>query len=584
MATDQLEPTDVSRLYQLARTLTGALSAKDVVEAVFEHARVELGASAVGLWLMESGAISFTGGTGQAHEYGSQIRFIPADSDLPAAAVLRNREILTYESVEERNRRWPELTDIESYAEGTAILPLLVGDRPLGCIHIGFPKRVSAAEFDLAFLDRLAQLTTAALDRALVYDTERERQAFLLAASAAVVGADDFEETLRRLAAFAVPRLADVCSINLLEGGEIRRAAVVHADPALADLVAHLGEGHGDWGPLHPTRIAMTERRTVWGSEIPDQLLRDAIPNDHAFGIFQQLRLTSYMSVPLISGGELLGVMTLGSAGSGRRFESNLTLAEDLASQVVDVLVSSRRRQRERDFTHLLQRLLLPEHLPELPGLEAASRYFTATPDAEAGGDFYDLSVIGESRVGFVIGDVEGHDAAAAVIMGQLRSATRALAGQDHGPGALVDALRRSWDVLGFTRGATGIFGLLDTESGEVVLASAGHPPPVVVSGAGRARLLELDAAPLFGAGAGSAIETRITLPPGDVLFLYTDGLIEEPGVPIDESLAQLTRSLDGQGPVAPDELCNRIVAAHARSNGRLDDIAILALRRRPAS
>lgn len=584
MATDQLEPTDVSRLYQLARSLTGALSAKDVVDAVFEHARVELGASTVGLWLMESGAISFSVGTGEDIEYGDQLAFIPADSDLPAAAALRDHRVLTYGSVEERNRRWPSLTEVPSHAEGTAVLPLLVGDRPLGSIHIGSRERRSPDDFDLVFLDRLAQLTTAALDRALVYDAQRERQAFLLAASAAVVGADDFDESLGLLAAFAVPRLADICSINVLEGGVIRRVATVHADPTMAELVAELGEGHDDWGPHHPTRIAMTERRTVWSRNFAERDLREAFPDDREFEIFRQLRLSSYMSVPLISHGELLGVMTLGSAGTGRRFESNLALAEDLAAQVVDVLVASRRHQREREFTHVLQQLLLPERLPDLPGLEAASRYVTAAPEAEAGGDFYDLAEVAEGRVGFVIGDVEGHDAAAAVVMGQLRSATRALAGQVPGPGLLIDALRRSWDLLGFTRCATGIFGLLDTTSGEVVLASAGHPPPILITGQGSASLVELDASPLFGATAAAAKETRITLLPDDILFLYTDGLVEEPGVAIDRSLARLAQALDGHTRVTPDELCDQVIAFHASSTGRPDDIAVLALRRLPST
>lgn len=582
MNTNRLETSGANRLYAAAHALTGAMSATDVALAVFQHALADLGASSVGLWLVDAGTIRFVGGTGSVEDIAGKFGSIPLDEDLPGPISVRTREAITYSSVAERDRRWPHLTGVATASQGTAVVPLLLGDRVLGCLHISFAEAMEPDAFDLSFLQRLAQLTAAALDRAQLYDAERGRQQFLLDASAAVADAEGFVGTLRSLAKVAVPRLADMCLIDVLEGAEIRRVAAVHADPSKADVVAELAERYPpDPAGSHPARAAMTSRRSLWAADMPDEFLEATTRDPRHLELIRALGFSSYMCVPLVGGGEVLGAMTLVSAGSGRRFEgSDLALAESLAFRVTDVVVAARRHEREHNLAHVLQRLLLPDRLPATPGVDVAGRYQTAAPEAEAGGDFYDLVTLPSGRLGFVIGDVEGHDAAAAAIMGQLRSAARALSGQFREPSQLVDALRWSWDLLGFARMATAVFGRLDPATGELVLTSAGHPPPVVVGADGHASLLDPMTTPPLGAPSGPAHDRRTVLGPGETLFLYTDGLVEHRLGSIDEGVSALVRSLEVGAGAPLDELCDLVISGHPALAGRGDDVAVLALRR----
>jgi serine/threonine-protein kinase RsbW len=584
---DLLDPTSAARLYSVATALSGALTAVDVAGAVFASVS-ELGASSTGLWLVEAGTVRFVGGAGVSEDIPDRVAVVPLESDLPAAEVIRTGRIVTYASVEERNRRWPVLTGLGTLKGPTAVLPLVVPRRALGCLHINYPEATGPDPFDLPFLEGLAGLSAAALDRAQLHDAQEERQQFLLDASAAVAHAGGFAESLQRLASVAVPRLADLCLIDVAERsvssgpGAIRRMAAVHADPAKAPLVAELLERYAPAaGGHHPAAEAMAEGRSLWRNDMPDDYLRSTTRDQHHFELTRQLQLTSFMCVPLVVGGLTLGAITLVSAGSGRRFGADdLALAEDLAYRVCDVVAAARRHDLEHEVAHVLQTLLMPAGLPDVPGLMTCARYLTARPDAEAGGDFYDLVVLPSGRVGFVIGDVEGHDPVAAAIMGQLRSAMRALAGQLREPHLLIDALRWSWDLLGFQRMATCLVGRLDPGAGTLVLCGAGHPPPVVVDAEGRADLVAIGGSPPLGAPAGRAVDTEMELGVGATLFLYTDGLVEGGSKGIDVELDDLCALLAGSAGRPLDELCEQVIATRSDRAERRDDIAVLALRR----
>jgi serine/threonine-protein kinase RsbW len=503
-------------------------------------------------------------------------------SDLPAAVCVRTGEPVFYGSRLERDRRWPALAGAPARAEAVVVLPLVAGDGPLGCLHIGYARQMAAGEIDWKGLARLAELCAAALYRARVYDAERERQAFLLDAWTAVAGAGGYADTLRRLAAIAVPRLADLCLIDVRDvSNRARRMAAVHADPAQAGLVAELG---AKYSPAidgsHPASAAMATGLSTWSATMPDEFLRATTKDQRHYDIVKALGFTSYVCVPLVSGEEILGAITLVSAGSGRRFNgSDLALAEELATRVASVVSSARRHDRDQVLVHELQRLLLPEALPEHPGLEVAVRYLTAATEAEAGGDFYDVVLLPSGRLGLAIGDVEGHDTMAAAVMGQLRSASRVLAGQFREPGRVVDSLRWSWDLLGFGRMATAVFCRVDPASGEVAMASAGHLPPVLVSQGGLASFVPVDPSPPFGVAAGEAVDSRFVMERGETLLFYTDGLVERHAGALEGGLEEL-RSFVQQSALAPlEELCDAVLAGLARPGPRLDDVALLAVR-----
>lgn len=577
--------SEADRLYATARALTGALTAREVAAAVFEHCLADLGASTAGLWLLEVGTIRFAGGAGDLEHISGYVGPTSLYSDFPAPTSVRTGQIIWYGSLAERNRRWPALARMDSATETLVVLPLNARDRSIGALHIGYPVPMSEDEIDLPFLTRLAELCAAALDRAQLYDAERERQAFLLDASAVLADASGYVDTLEKLAAIAVPRLADICLVDVKEpNNQIRRMAAVCADPAQAPLVRELQERYAPGMDTdHPSREVMKSGRSRWSPTMSETFLRTTSRDDRHYQLARSLGFVSYMCVPLLGVDEILGTITLVSAGSGRRFESaDLALPEELASRVASVVAAARRHEQEHQLAHELQLLLLPESFPESPGLEIAVRYLTAAVEAEAGGDFYDVVRLPSGQFGVAIGDVEGHDAVAAATMGQLRAAARALAGQVPGPGPLVDALRWSWDLLGFSRIATAVFAVIEPTTGEMRLTTAGHPAPIHIDRRGGATVLPLHPSPPLGVSSPAAEEATFVLGDDETLFFYTDGLIEQRRAPTDDELARLLSVLRDAGRIPLETLCDWVLEAHAPGRVRYDDIAIIAIRRRP--
>jgi hypothetical protein len=313
-----------------------------------------------------------------------------------------------------------------------------------------------------------------------------------------------------------------------------------------------------------------------------DSYLRATSRDQRHFEILKRLGFESYMCIPLMDGEEVLGAITLVSAGSGRRFTAvDLALPEELAARASTVIGAARRHQREHDLAHQLQRLLLPESLPEVPGCAICVRYSAGAPQADTGGDFYDVVRLSAGRTALSIGDVEGHDAVAAAVMGQLRSASRALAGQVKGPGELVDALRASWETLGFRRMATALFAWLDPVTGEVAVSSAGHLPPAYLHRE-RATFLNIDTGPPFGVASDASSELRMQLNSGDALVLYTDGLVEQRGVELETRMGVLLGAVEERRrhPTL-DGFCEHLISALVPEVHRLhDDIALLTLER----
>ena len=267
------------------------------------------------------------------------------------------------------------------------------------------------------------------------------------------------------------------------------------------------------------------------------------------------------------------------SAGSGRRFgHSDLALADDFTSCVAQVVAVAHRHDSARRAAHTLQASLLPAHLPEVPGLALAVRYLPATVDNDVGGDFYDVITSPGGVTTIAIGDVAGHDMKAAAIMGKVRTAARVLATQATGPGHFIEMLRHGWDNLELERMATLLIASIDATTGELRIASAGHPPPLLVE-SGRARLLDVLPTTPLGAPPSEVHEWRGTLVEGATLLLFTDGLVEDHHRSFHDGAATLVRAASGS--FRPDELCDRVLDALVPDESHHDDdIAMVALTR----
>ncbi|AHH97936.1 hypothetical protein GCM10010174_29180 [Kutzneria viridogrisea] len=227
----------------------------------------------------------------------------------------------------------------------------------------------------------------------------------------------------------------------------------------------------------------------------------------------------------------------------------------------------------EHTLALTLQRSLLPRGLPHREDLLMAARYVPASDAAEIGGDFYEVTELGD-RLLVAIGDVTGHSIEAATVMGEVRHALRAYAVDGHGPAEILlrlDAMLRRFHPTGFT---TVCLMVVDPGAGTVEIANAGHIPPLFVDADG-ARYVPLPGA-LLGIGVPRPPSTVLPLPPGTSVVLMTDGLVERRGVPLDEDLEVLRAGMLGDE--SPDALCGRLLAQFGQ--GKDDDIAVLVLQR----
>jgi serine phosphatase RsbU (regulator of sigma subunit)/integral membrane sensor domain MASE1/anti-sigma regulatory factor (Ser/Thr protein kinase) len=245
----------------------------------------------------------------------------------------------------------------------------------------------------------------------------------------------------------------------------------------------------------------------------------------------------------------------------------------------VQDLTEGRQAEREHRIAETLQRSLLPEGLPNLPGVELAARYVPATKEVEVGGDWYDVILLPNGHVAVSVGDVAGHGLRAAATMGQLRMAVRAYALDEGSPASVLRRAHGLMQQLALAEMATLVHLVFDPDSGRARFASAGHPPPLVVSGEGGAAYLTGGLAPPLGAvpSRDDFQEAETELAPGSTLLLYTDGLIERRGASLGDGLRRLLE-VAGSGPKDLDALCDALLASLVGDELQ-DDVALLALR-----
>ncbi|MEU9290666.1 SpoIIE family protein phosphatase [Streptomyces sp. NPDC048275] len=439
----------------------------------------------------------------------------------------------------------------------------------------------------------LAVDVTERYESAMEATATRRRLALISDGSARIGTTLEIGQTARELAEVTVPEFADVVSVDLLDSvldehrpattdgrARFRALAVKAAYPTEALKAA---DSPGQIAAYDADRLATRCVRT--GRPI---LIRHAEGNDltriardgHAATLLARAGVHSYMAVPLTARGTVLGFLGLTRARDPRPFdEDDLAIAAELASRAAVCIDNARTHLSVRNAAETLQRSLLPDHPPDLPGLQVASRYLPAQAAYEIGGDWYDVLPLGGDKTALVVGDVMGSGIDAAAAMGRLRTATAAFAGLDLGPTRVLEQL----DAI--TSGldpyiATCLYGAYDPHDGACHIANAGHLPPVLVPGGNRPRLLDLPTGTPLGVGGILFETTTLHLAPGDQLVLYTDGLVETRHQPIDERLDTLLRLLDAPGR-SLEETCDRLLHDLRHPEDR-DDVALLIARARP--
>lgn len=287
-------------------------------------------------------------------------------------------------------------------------------------------------------------------------------------------------------------------------------------------------------------------------------------------------RKAAWAFLPLITSGRPVGSMALAYDRPHPFSSSERSVLISIAGLVAQALDRARLYDVEHSLAISLQARLLPRALPDVPGLEVAVRYMPATRGIDIGGDFYDVIRLGTTTCGVAIGDVQGHNVNAAALMGEVRTAVRATAGAP--PSEVLTRSNRLLVDLDPGLLASCLYAQLDLERHTACVATAGHPPPVLRHPDGTTEVLPLPPGPLLGVDPDARYPTtEIALPPGAVLALYTDGLVETPGVDLDVSAAELAEHLARAGRDATmDALADSLLGHAQRSGPRNDDIALL--------
>lgn len=285
--------------------------------------------------------------------------------------------------------------------------------------------------------------------------------------------------------------------------------------------------------------------------------------------------------LPLIASGRPVGTCVLAYAEPHSFPADERAVLTSLGGLIAQALDRALLYDAKHQLAHGLQEALLPHSLPVLPGIEAAARYLPATRGMEIGGDFYDL-VPTRPWAAAVIGDVQGHNVTAAGLMGQIRTAVRAYTTVGQEPWEVMRSTNRLLIDLGADLFASCLYLRLDPSWGRAVMARAGHPPPLLRRPDGQVRVLDRAGGPLLGIdGSARYPTTEVEFTPGCVLALYTDGLIEAPGVDIEDAVADLGLRLAEAGDQPLDQLADGLVRHYAAAEERIDDVALLLLRAR---
>lgn len=290
--------------------------------------------------------------------------------------------------------------------------------------------------------------------------------------------------------------------------------------------------------------------------------------------------MSAFAFLPLLATGRTIGTLVLAYRRQHAFLPAERAVLTSLAGLIAQALDRARLYDTKLELARSLQAGLLPRSLPPIDGLEVAARYLPAGRGMDIGGDFYDLIRYDGTTAAATIGDVQGHNVSAAALMGQVRTAVHAHATAGTPPGDVLARTNRLLTDLDPGLFTSCLYALLDLRHHRAQLATAGHPPPLLRHPDGRTEALPLPAGMLLGIDPAARYPTtEVPLPPGTVLALYTDGLVETPGEDIGSATAEVAEKVSRLGDGSMDELADALVGPAARMSTRHDDIALMLIR-----
>jgi serine phosphatase RsbU (regulator of sigma subunit)/anti-sigma regulatory factor (Ser/Thr protein kinase) len=508
-------------------------------------------------------------------------------------------EILPSMSVQESSRIVSQVLDL-----GYPVLEFSHHDRVPVTPDWGVPRRAERHARQKAAQEAAAAgqaVDAADLEQDLEYAAVRERLEFLNEVSGRIGSSLDLARTIQEVSAAVVPRFTDVAGTYLREqviAGEgfpdgppdattlWHRVAVEHVDePGRWDDVVPVGESMPF--PVHtPFFQCMTTGEPVLVPRISEQMGTAIASQFEKRDIRPLISGRSMLVVPLKARHVVLGFMILLRHPERALFnDMDRVTGAELAARAGLVLDNARMYTYQESVAETLQDSMLPQVTPRMAGCDTATRYLPGTLLGRVGGDWFDSIKLPGSRIALVVGDVMGHGLNSAAMMGQLRTAVQTMAALDLPPEQLLRSLDDLAQRLGEHYLATCLYAVYDPIRGNLLMANAGHVPPVIVRAAdGRSELLELPTGAPIGVGGVPFEAVRVPVAPGDRLVMCTDGLVEVRGEDIGVGLATLCESA-AHPAASMDDACDTIIRALAVSfseagrGGRKDDVALLMAR-----
>jgi serine phosphatase RsbU (regulator of sigma subunit)/anti-sigma regulatory factor (Ser/Thr protein kinase) len=393
----------------------------------------------------------------------------------------------------------------------------------------------------------------------------------MLSVTDAALGYLSLEEMLSELLERVRSGLhADTAAILLLDedrGVLVARAACGLEEEVRQGVQVPLARGFAG-------RVAATRRPIV---------IEDLSKADVVNPILRQKGIRSMLGVPVHAEGRLIGVMHVGALHR-RLFDDDDIALLQLAADRAALAIDSARLTEQRSVTEIMQRALLPDELPSIPGLRFSAKYLPGGTGVKMGGDWYDVFQLPSGRLAFVIGDVVGRGVLAASVMAEIRAALRAYLTEGHPLPDVVRLLNELLVGMGRHRSATVAVLELDFESGSLEGVSAGHLPPLLLGRGGEISFLELpQGLPLGIRRGGDYPSRRYTFEIGSTLLLYTDGLVERRGESIDEGLDRLRAAARRAAGADESSFADRVYRdVLVDATGLEDDIALLAIESLP--
>jgi serine phosphatase RsbU (regulator of sigma subunit)/anti-sigma regulatory factor (Ser/Thr protein kinase) len=524
-------------LQKVTAELTAARSVEEIASTVVQNATEALGALSGTVYLRDGDvlkSIAQVGGTAPAV---STYHELDVEAALPGPDVLRSGSALFLRNSAELVQRYPSLDGVYASDRALHVVPLTIDQHRLGVLTLSFATSGALDEAtQLAFVQALADALAQALERSMALTRAaeaRERLAFLADASVALSGSIDYAKTVDAVGDLLVPRLADWCVVQVLNGRRLDTVGVRHFNPERemwADSMRDRYPTQMD-SPTGAPNVLRTGVSELYPS-IPQELLEQTAVDAEHLSLITELGMRSALVVPLTGRQGTIGAITLIYAESGRQYqEADVPFAEDVARRAALALETADtfREQSGRlaDVTEVAvaaQRAILADPPSHVGPVSLSARYLSAAAEALVGGDLYEVvSRPGTTRL--LIGDVRGKGLSAVrtatIVLGEFRAAAADL---DDLVAVAEKIDQRLRPYLGDEDFVTSLIAEIH-DDGRFSIASCGHPPALLVSGG---TIEEVPTEATLPLGLGSRpVPVNGRLEPGDRLLLYTDGIIE---------------------------------------------------------